>query len=194
MTPTEPIGTVIIAGANGGLGSAFVERLLRSDFTNQYGIFTVRNLTAQSSGTLDGILSSSNLLHSIVPIDLTNLSAVRNFAQDVNSHVSTGQIPKIRALVLNAAWQTFDGTIHYTEGGIEATFAINHLSNYLLVLILLKSMDREKGRIVFVSSFTHDTSHYMNGAFVFDKLIFRDPDLVAHPDYLDRRERNGSKE
>ena len=73
------------------------------------------------------------------------------------------------------------------EDGIETTFAINYLSNFILVLLLLKSMDTEKGRIVFVSSFTHDTSHYMNSAFVSDKLIYRDPELIAYPDYQDKK-------
>jgi NAD(P)-dependent dehydrogenase (short-subunit alcohol dehydrogenase family) len=187
MTSMEIKGTVIVTGANGGLGSAFVERLLQSKPSNQYGIFTVRGLTDQSSGTLEKLLSSSSFPHSIVPLDLTSLSAVREFAEDVNSRVTTVQIPQIRAVVLNAAWQTFDGKIHYTKDGIETTFAVDYLSNFLLVLLLLKSMDPEKGRIVFVSSFTHDTSHYMNSAFVSEKLIYRDPELIAHPDCEDKK-------
>jgi len=141
MTSTETKGTIIVTGANGGLGGAFVERLLQPEPSNQQGIFTIRALTAESSGTLEKLLSSSNFRHSIVALDLTSLSAVREFASDINSQVSTGKVPKIRAIVLNAAWQTFDGKIHYTKGGIEMTFAINYLSNFLLVLLLLKSMD-----------------------------------------------------
>ena len=187
MISVETKGTVIVTGANGGLGSALVERLLQSKPSNQYGIFTVRGLTAQSSGTLENLLSSSSFPHSIVPLDLTSLSAVREFADDINTRVTTGKIPQIRAVVLNAGWQTFDGKIHYTKDGIETTFAVDYLSNFLLVLLLFKSMDHEKGRIVFVSSFTHDTSHYMNSAFVSEKFIYRDPELIAHPDYQDKK-------
>jgi NAD(P)-dependent dehydrogenase (short-subunit alcohol dehydrogenase family) len=102
MTSRETKGTVIVTGANGGLGSAYVERLLQSKPSNQYGIFTVRGLTAQSSGTLEKLLSSSSYPHSTVPLDLTSLSAVREFADDINSRVTTGKIPQIRAVVLNA--------------------------------------------------------------------------------------------
>jgi len=174
-------GTVIVTGANGGLGSAFVQKLLP---TSYHGIFTVRGLTAQSSGTLKEILASTSMSHAIVPLDLGSLVAVRAFAEDINSQVSSGKIPKIRALVLNAGLQTFHG-VKYTGGGIETTFAVNYLANFLLVLLLLKSMDMERGRIVAVSSWSHDTSYYMN-TFVTDKLVFRDPEVMAHPDYEDK--------
>lgn len=39
---------------------------------------------------------------------------------------------------------------------LEMMFAVNHLANFLLALLLLESMDREQGRIVLVSSHAHD--------------------------------------
>ena len=135
-------GTVIVTGANGGLGNAFAQKLLSTAY---HGIFTVRAHTPQSSGTLKKILASTSMSHAIVPLDLGSLTAVRAFADDVNSKVSSGKIPKIRALVLNAAQQTFHG-VQYTSGGIETTFGINYLANFLLVLLLLKSVDPEGGK------------------------------------------------
>jgi len=174
-------GTVIVTGANGGLGSAFVQNLLP---TSYHGIFTVRDLTAHSSGTLKEILTSTSMSHAIIPLDLGSLAAIRAFAEDINSQVSSGKIPKIRALVLNAGMQTFHG-VKYTGDGIETTFAVNYLANFLLVLLLLKSMDPEKGRVIAVSSWCHDTSFYMNN-FVTDKIVFRDPEVMAYPDYEDK--------
>jgi NAD(P)-dependent dehydrogenase (short-subunit alcohol dehydrogenase family) len=54
----------------------------------------------------------------------------------------------------------------FTNDGIEHTFAINYLHNFLLVLLLLQSMDKEHGRIVCIGStqqFTDwlpNASHY----------------------------------
>ena len=175
-------GTVILTGANGGLGSAFAQTLLS---TSYHGIFTVRALTPPSSGTLKRILASTSMSHEIVPLDLGSLSAVRRFAENINSRVSSGKIPKIRVLVLNAAMQSFHG-VKYTVDGIETTWGVNYLANFLLVLLLLESMDPENGRIIAVSSWTHDTSFYLN-RFVTDKLVFRDPEVMAHPDYEDKK-------
>lgn len=175
-------GTVIVTGANGGLGSAFVQNLLS---TSYHGIFTVRGLSDQSSGRLKQILSLTSMSHAIVSLDLGSLAAVRAFAEDINAKVSNGEIPRIRALVLNAGMQSFHG-IKYTTDGIETTFAVNYLANFLLVLLLLKSMDPEKGRIVTISSWSHDTSFYMN-VHVTDKLVFRDPEVMAYPDYEDKK-------
>jgi|SRR5277367_4660399 len=122
--------------------------------------------------------------HAIIPLDLGSLAAVRAFAEDINSQVSSGRIPRIRTLVLNAAMQTFHG-IKYTGDGFETTFAVNYLANFLLVLLLLESMDPERGRIIAVSSWTHDTSFYLNN-FVTDMIVFRDPEVMAHPDYEDK--------
>jgi len=47
--------------------------------------------------------------HAIVPLDLGSLAAVCVFAEDINSLVSSGKIPRIRALVLNVGLQTFHG-------------------------------------------------------------------------------------
>lgn len=44
---------------------------------------------------------------------------------------------------------------HYSKEGFEETFAVNRLSHFLLVNLLLDRMDKD-GRIVFVSSGTHD--------------------------------------
>jgi NAD(P)-dependent dehydrogenase (short-subunit alcohol dehydrogenase family) len=55
---------------------------------------------------------------------------------------------------LNDAGNTSDQT--FANEGLESNFAVNYLSNFLLVLLLLQSMDKENERIVIVSSLTHD--------------------------------------
>jgi hypothetical protein len=139
MTSTGIKGTVLITGANGGLATAFIEKLIESH-PPYYGVFTVRGTSAQSSAVLAKAVSNTDFPHSILPLDLDDLISVRNFAKDINSKVSSRQLPKIRALILNAAIQTFNGVTH-TKGGIEMNFGVNYLANFLLVLLLLQSMD-----------------------------------------------------
>jgi NAD(P)-dependent dehydrogenase (short-subunit alcohol dehydrogenase family) len=176
---TSSLGTVIITGANGGLGSAFVKRFVEGNYP-YYGIFTVRARNPSSSGTVENLVSSTTKGYDIVTLDLTSLDAVRNFAKEINHKVADRKIPPIRALVLNAALQQVKG-MTFTTDGYETMFAVNYLANFLLVLLLLKSMDKDHGRIVFVSSFTHDPSHYMCAAFATDKIIFKDPEVMAKP-------------
>jgi NAD(P)-dependent dehydrogenase (short-subunit alcohol dehydrogenase family) len=184
ITPAESDfqGTIVVTGANGGLGSAFVEQFLHSSLP-YHGVFTVRERSASSSGTLERLLSETkgSHAHRIAQLDLCSLASVRAFAENINSLVSTRKIPKIRALVLNAARQSFKG-IRLTTDGFEATFAVNYLSNFLLVLLLLHSMDAEEGRIILISSFTHDPQFYMNSSWAErSKSLFTDFELAAKP-------------
>ena len=77
----------------------------------------------------------------------------------------------------------------FTNDGFESHFAINYLANFLLALLLLPSMDKEKGRIVFASSWTHDPAHPMN-AFIKEeghKTILTDPFDLANPKKADEK-------
>jgi hypothetical protein len=47
--------------------------------------------------------------------------------------------------------------LSFTEDGIESTFAVNYLSNFLFVLLLLQAMDSEWARVVWIASYSHDT-------------------------------------
>lgn len=71
-------------------------------------------------------------------------------AAAINKRVSEGSLPPIRALVLNAGVQ--EVKLNFTSDGIEQTFAINYLHNFLLVLLLLQSMYKEHGRVVLIGS------------------------------------------
>ncbi|KAG8162705.1 hypothetical protein KVR01_007183 [Diaporthe batatas] len=75
--------------------------------------------------------------------------------------VSTGEIPPIRALILNAAFQDF-GNQSWTDDGFDTVFASNYLGHWLLTLLLLGSMDMESGRIVVLGSQSHDTKDTRN--------------------------------
>jgi NAD(P)-dependent dehydrogenase (short-subunit alcohol dehydrogenase family) len=60
----------------------------------------------------------------------------------------------MRALVLHASIQIY-GPPEFTPDGIESAFAVNYLANFLLVPLLLKSMDREhEARLTHKQQFT----------------------------------------
>ncbi|KID94724.1 NAD(P)-binding domain protein, partial [Metarhizium majus ARSEF 297] len=155
-------GTIIVTGANGGLGSAIAEHIAsRPELLGHHGIYLVRD--ASAAPALAAALSRGSPSHKqeVASLDLTNLANVRQVAQHINSRVSAGQIPPIRALILNAGWLDF-GKQAWTSDGFDVTFAANYLGHWLLTLLLLQSMDKEAGTIVVIGSQLHDPSDKRN--------------------------------
>ncbi|MCJ1356240.1 MAG: hypothetical protein MMC33_006234 [Icmadophila ericetorum] len=179
-------GTIIVTGAAGGLGQAFVKEYLDKPYSiSRHSIFTVRKINGSTTKELEErVAGATSKTTQIVELDLSSLTNVRAFAQDVNSKVSSGQLPPIRALVLNAAVQSLRG-LQYTSDGFETTFAVNYLANFQLALLLLESMDKEMGRIVFISSTGHDPFDSQNHLFWPSKEArieaVRDPMAWAKP-------------
>jgi hypothetical protein len=74
--------------------------------------------------------------------------------------------------------------VQHVEGKIitadefESHFAVNYLANYMLVLMILESTDKEGGRIVMIFTALHDSYHWMsNRTFrAGEKEMFRDID------------------
>ncbi|KAH8891741.1 putative short-chain dehydrogenase [Thozetella sp. PMI_491] len=141
---TDQKATIVLTGANGGLGSAIASKLVSTPgFAAFYGLYVVRDASKASHS------------HAVLSMDLTNLANVRKVAADINARVAAGEIPPIRALVLNAGWGEFASQT-WTDDGFDIAFAANYLSHWLLTLLLLESMDRELGRIVVIGSVAHD--------------------------------------
>jgi len=99
--------------------------------------------------------------HQTLDLDLGSLASVRKLAANVNEQVASGKIPPIRALILNAGYQDHT-SLTMSDDGFEMTWQVNYLSNFLLVLLLLQSMDKTKGRILIVSSWSHDVDDPQN--------------------------------
>ncbi|KAI1119383.1 putative short-chain dehydrogenase [Nemania sp. NC0429] len=158
-------GTIIVTGANGGLGSAIVSQILSTpEFSNYHGLFTVRDATSSSAAGLHTAINrSSSQKYDILSLDLTKTDNVRQVADTINNRVAAGEIPPIRALILNAGVNEFDKQT-WTHDGFDTAFVSNYLGHWLLTLLLLKSMDREVGRIVAVGSQSHDPYDKRNEA------------------------------
>lgn len=153
-------GTVLVTGANGGLGSAIVDQIAsqttsaQGEFAGCHGLYAVRDAT--SAPALHSVLAKSpSHSHEIVSLDLTKLDSVRQVAETINARVAEGAIPPIRALILGAGVSTF-GNQFWTDDGLDLTFAANYLGHWLLTLLLLKSMDKTSGRIVVIGSQSHE--------------------------------------
>ena len=187
---STPQGTFVLTGANGGLGVATLSRFLASPEADTYkGIFTVRNPATAHAAKAALNASAHPARHEIFPLDISTLAGVRAGAAEINRRVASGELPPIRALVLNAAVQDGKGQ-KFTEDGFETHFGVNYLANFLLVLLLLQSMDKEKGRIVIVSSWSHDPLDKRNNMFLRgdeDRVIWNDPEKLAYEKVEDKK-------
>lgn len=135
-------GTVLITGGTRGLGFRAAQAILDRDDGRDVVITgrdaaTVRDAAARLGERATGL-----------PLDLGSLAEVRRFA---------AELPPVRAVICNAGVQLATGSAR-TADGIEMTFGVNHLAHFLLVRELLPRMARP-GRVVFVSSDTHDPRH-----------------------------------
>lgn len=152
---TAPKGTIVVTGANGGLGTAIVQSIVaRPELAAYHGVYTVRDV-ATATSLQSALQASKSRPHELLPLDLSNPSSVREAAATINAKVSTGEIPRIRALILNAGYREPQGQTR-TESGLDIAFASNYLGHWLLVLLLLQSMDLELGRVVIVGGWVHE--------------------------------------
>lgn len=160
-----PKGTILVTGANGGLGSAIVSQIIKTpSLADEYhGLYTVRS--AKSAQAVSAILARKSRpqqqqhpQHELVDLDLSSLASVRRTAGEINRRVKAGEIPPIRALILNAAWQEYT-TGTRTGDGFDMAFQVNYLAHFLLTLLLLQSMDRRDGRIVVLGSWSHEYAY-----------------------------------
>lgn len=153
-------GTVLITGANGSLALGFAKSFL-SLYPNHTLIATVRNPSPEedpNTAKLVQLVSKypkANVL--IEGLDLSNLANARSFAEKLSARIHAGELPRLIAVICNAASISLGGGQKFTSDGYETTFQISHLSHYLLVLKLLDSMDVRSGRIVMLGSITHYT-------------------------------------
>ncbi|KAH7073094.1 hypothetical protein BKA63DRAFT_473561 [Paraphoma chrysanthemicola] len=189
-------GSVLITGANGGLGSAFVSNFIKSTYGSQYrGLYLVRNPSTATD--LNAVLRSAPASHTseVLPMDLSSLQSIRGLAANINTRVANGTLEPLRAVILNAAFQeAHGGTLKaktFTTEGYEAHFGVNYLANFLFVLLILRSMDKSHGRIVIVSSTVHDVHDKANSTVgAFDKeeyqtVLTDTEDLAKGIEYTD---------
>ena len=160
-------GILIVTGPAGGIGGGWVLEHLKSPQAKLY--HTIYLIHPHAPGNLKETIekhSPEGHSYEIVPLDLSKQSSIRAFTKDVNNRISSEEIGRIKLFLLIAGAMfrnknSRDG-LSFTEDGIESTFAVNYLSNFLLVLLLLEGIDLEWARVVWLASYSHDTHILIN--------------------------------
>ena len=148
-----------MTGANSGIGKVTAQALLARGATllmvcrsKQKGEIALEEIRTQSK---------NNDAHLLVA-DLSSQAEIRRLATEIQARA-----PRIDVLVNNAGG--INPTLTLTTDGLETTFAVNHLSHFLLTNLLLESLKASSApRIVNVSSQAHQI-----GTINFDDLGFR---------------------
>ncbi|MNB67255.1 short chain dehydrogenase [compost metagenome] len=169
--------TFIITGGNSGLGYACAKHIAKAD-PNHHVILACRNAAKANEAVQSLTKETNNKNITTLELDLASLESVRNFV----SMFSSLNYPPLYALVCNAGLIMVDKT-YYTQDGFESTFGINHLGHFLLVNMLLEKMI-DSGRIVFVSSGTHDTAQKT----IVAAPVYENARLLAYPKEMSSNE------
>ncbi len=180
-------GTILLTGPNGGIGIGFVTQLLKSPYALTHeAIYAVRD--PSKANDLKAALEHAPKGHKylLLAVDFSSLSSIRSFAADVNARVAAGSIAPISALIHNAGVQD-TGLESFTNDGFERTFAVNYLAIFLATMLLLQSIDKHHGRIIYIGSTASDLHWSVNDAyFNSDKKIgeLQKRDIVTTPEKM----------
>jgi NAD(P)-dependent dehydrogenase (short-subunit alcohol dehydrogenase family) len=127
--------TVVITGANGGLGEVTARELAR---VGGHVILAVRN--TEKGRAAAGRMAGPGHVE-VRQLDLQDLSSVRRFAEDID---------KVDVLVNNAGIMATKHAV--TVDGFEGQIGTNHLGHFALTNLLLPKLT---DRVVTVSSLMH---------------------------------------
>lgn len=135
--------TVVITGATSGIGEVAADRLAGK---GERIVFIARD-RARGEETLKHLRAISDGDHSVHYADLSRLSEMKRVAGEI-----AAAEPRIDILVNNAG--AMFGARKVTEDGLEMTFALNHMSYFVVTNLLLPRMAAGT-RIVSTASDAH---------------------------------------
>lgn len=148
--------TVIITGANSGIGKATATELAK---LGARVILACRDLSKAQAALNDIRRVTSNGELKALPLDLASLESVRKFAK-----LFCATENKLDVLINNAG--IFQCPYELTKDKFEMQFGVNHLGHFLLTSLLLDELKKSvPSRIVIVTS-----SLYEKGELHFDNL------------------------
>jgi NAD(P)-dependent dehydrogenase (short-subunit alcohol dehydrogenase family) len=138
--------TIIVTGANVGLGFEAVKMLSRK---NAEVILASRSILRGDEAKRKILNEVPNADIHVMKLDLADLKSIRDFAKEFNK-----DFEKLDVLLNNAGvmWCPYDKT----KDGFELQMGVNHFGHFALTGLLLESLKKAKGsRIVTVSSLGH---------------------------------------
>jgi NAD(P)-dependent dehydrogenase (short-subunit alcohol dehydrogenase family) len=137
----------LVTGANSGIGKATALALARKGATV---VMVCRSRDRGEAARADITTRSGNESVDLLIADLSSQQATRQVAEEF-----CRRYERLDALVNNAG--AILGTRRVTEDGLEATFALNHLSYFLLTNLLIEVLKASApSRIVNVGSAAHE--------------------------------------
>ncbi len=148
--PSQQGKTILITGANAGLGLASAQVLAEK---GAHIILACRYLP-KAEEARDSILAEfPEASLDILQLDLADLESVKTFAEQVKAKYG-----QLHVLMNNAGLNSFRRW--ETPQGYEQTFAINHLGHFALTAHLFGLLkDTPNSRVVTVSSSAHRSAH-----------------------------------
>jgi NAD(P)-dependent dehydrogenase (short-subunit alcohol dehydrogenase family) len=131
-TPDLPQQTIVVTGANTGLGLETSRHLLRLGVGKL--IMGVRDPKKGEKAKVELIASTKRLPESVEVwhIDMEDYNSVESFA-----HRASTTLPRLDAVLANAGVMAGKFTL---SNGIERTIAVNVVSTYLLFLLVLRKL------------------------------------------------------
>ncbi len=155
-TPDLNDKTIIVTGANSGIGKACATELARR---GAHVVMTARDPKRGEAARDDVRRASGNEHVDLMLGDFASLGSVRGLAGQLET------LPKIDVLINNAG--LMQSVRSETGDGFETTFQVNHLAPFLLTTLLVPKIRQTPGaRIVNVAS----DAHTSGGALDFDDL------------------------
>ncbi|MCI4643676.1 MAG: SDR family NAD(P)-dependent oxidoreductase [Hyphomonadaceae bacterium] len=173
MTNKTVGGTYLITGATSGMGLKIARRLAASGA--DHIITGIRS--SKTAAALRGAIPTQKL--TLLDLDLMLLKSTRDFATAVQQLLST-RGESLNGIICNAGLQMI-GPKSMTADGVEATFAVNYLSHFLLVNALLPSLVAG-GKVVTIGSGTHNPDDPVAKAGNFRGAVFPSAAAVAQGD------------
>lgn len=151
-----PGKTVIVTGANTGIGKETAKELARR---GGRVILACRDLEKAEQARAEIVLETANRNVTVKLLDLASMGSIRAFAKDINATE-----PHVDILINNAGIMRCPKML--TEDGFEMQLGVNHLGHFLLTMLLLDKLKASApSRIVNVSSLAH-----IRGKINFDDL------------------------
>ncbi|OQR69803.1 retinol dehydrogenase 11-like [Tropilaelaps mercedesae] len=138
--------TIIITGANAGIGKETARELARRDARV---IIACRNVQKAEDAAKE-IAAQTGRSVVVKKLDLCSLKSIKDFADDINRTEE-----RLDVLINNAGIVPFPERVE-TVDGFEQTFQTNHLGPFLLTNLLLNKLKQSApSRIVTLSSSLH---------------------------------------
>lgn len=145
--------TVVITGANSGIGRAAAHRFARE---KHHVIMACRSLERSDPVHREVVQASGNERVELMQVDVSSMSSIRTFSEAV-----AGRHPVIDVLINNAAYVNHGAPYRLSDDGIELTFATNVLGPYLLTTGLADRLRRsDDARILNAGS--NIVKHFFN--------------------------------